>query len=326
MGKRKFRTFLGVGILFILVCTSLNSSWAVEGKYPSRNIEIYCGFPPGGQTDLVIRGIATGLEKFLGVPVVIINKLGGGGVVSTTALANARPDGYTLAQAGAINIVSPLVLGQATYSLEDLRTVGGYGYIPNVVAVSVDSPWKTFKEFLDYEKKNPGVKYAHPGIGTGPYLRMENLIRSANLKMINVPFKGDPEVASAVLGKHIPVGVFSGWFAKVQEDGGKMKILFSFDPPVKVGLSPNIPDTLSTFGKSMADNDLKILQTLIVPQKTPDEIVGVLEQALEKVTKDPEFVNPMKKFMFVTEFVDRNTTMQLVRTIYMPGVKAILKP
>ena len=326
MKKSQFRAFFLVSILFIFVCTLPIISWAAGEKYPSRTIEVYCAFPAGSYTDLVVRALAKGLEKYLGGTVVVINKTGGGGVVANTALVNARPDGYTLAATAVINIVSPLALGHATYSLEDFYVIGQYSYSTLSLAVHVDSPWKTFHEFLDYERKNPGVKYGHQGIGSGPYIRMENLIRMANLKMIGVPFKSDTEIVSALSGKHIPIGILTTTTAKIQEDGGQLRLLFSFDPPAKAGLSPNVPDILTVFGKGVADKDLNVLRVLIAPRKTPDEILKVLEQALDNVTKDPEFVNTTKKLWGVSpEFVDSKKMMQLL-PIYLSGVKGILKP
>ena len=324
MKKRHLRGIC-FGFLFCLICVSINSSWSAEAKFPSRPIEIYIGFEAGGQTDLMVRALAKALEKHLGVTVVPINKPGGGGVVANTALINSRPDGYTMANTAAINIVSPLVLGQATYTLQDLRVIGQYSIAPNVISVSADSPWKTFREFLDYEKKNPGVKYGHPGIGSGPYLMMENLKRKAGLKMVGVPFKGDPEVLSAVLGNHVSVAVGSLYSAKVQEEGGKMRILFSFEPTAKAGLGPSIPDMEALFGKSVAESHIPVIRMLIAPGKTPNEIIQVLEQALEKTTKDREFISAMDKFHIMTEFAAGNTIMQKLPVI-MSAVKEILKP
>ena len=125
-----------------------------------------------------------------------INKIGGGGVVAITTTATARPDGYTVINTG--DYVIPVLTGQAGYAIEDLRVAAQVGLNGAVLIVTADSPWKTFQDFLDYAKKNPGVKYANPGATSMATMRTENLSKQANLKLISLPV---PEVASAVLGK-----------------------------------------------------------------------------------------------------------------------------
>jgi tripartite-type tricarboxylate transporter receptor subunit TctC len=323
MKKRELRGFFLVSIFFILVWASVSISWAAGGKYPTGPIELSCGFGPGGQTDLMNRAVANGLEKYLGVRVDPVVRAGGGGIVSISALINSRPDGYSLATCG-MNIFPPLILGHATYSLEDFRIVGQFAITANVIAVRADAPWKTFQEFLDYEKKNPGVKYAHPGVGSVIYMRMQNLIRSANLKMVGVPFKAEIETIPAVLGGHVPMGLFSSYGARSQLKAGKMRILFSFDPAAKVGLNPSIPDINTVFGKSVADRDVGVLRILIAPKKTPDEIIQVLEQALEKACKDPEFDSIIKKIDMAVTFVDGKTFRQKKVPSIMSNFKAII--
>jgi tripartite-type tricarboxylate transporter receptor subunit TctC len=323
MEKRKLRVFLLVGIFFILVWASINTSWCAEKKYPTRPIELSCGFGPGGQTDLMNRAVANILQKHLGVRVDPVVRAGGGGIVSISALINSPPDGYSLATTG-MNIFPPLILGHATYKLEDFRIIGQFAVTACMMAVRADAPWKTFQEFLDYEKKNPGVKYAHPGVGAVIYMRMQNLIRSAHLKMVGVPFKAEVETIPAVLGGHVPIGIFSSYGARSQVQAGKMRILFSFEPTASVGLDPSIADINTAFGKSVVDRDVEVLRIMIAPKKTPDDIIQVLEQALEKGCKDPEFASDLKKIDMPVTYVDGKTfTHQKVPTI-MSNFKAII--
>lgn len=280
MKKKIFRGFSMVSILFILVCTLSNNSWAQQKKYPLGSIDLLCGFPAGGQTDLANRALAKGLEKVLGVTVVPVNKPGAGGLISITALANASPDGYTLGMFSDGAIIS-ILLGQATYTMDGFRIIGTFACYDNVIVTSADLPWKNIQDLVDYARKNPGVKFGHPGVTTATFMYAESLNKHAKLGMINLPFKGDPEIIAAVLGRHVPIGVFGYMNGKIQADAGKMKILFCFN-----GYDPAIPSISTTFGKSVPVIDLPWY--LAVPRKTPDEIFRILEQALEKVTKDPD--------------------------------------
>ena len=144
--------------------------------------------------------------------------------------------------------------------------------------------------------------------------------------MTNVPFKSDATVVAAILGKHIPIGIVTTKTAKVQQDGGELRLLFSFDPPEKAGLPPNVPDILSVFGRDVKDKDLNVLRVMIAPKETPIEILKILEQALKSVTEDSEFASfTMKIWDVKPEFVDGKTMTQLL-PVYLSGVKAILKP
>src|SRR3989304_2550109 len=106
---------LGIVLLLALVHLSANLSWTAEKKYPSRPIEIVCGYPPGGAMDFTMRIWGKYLEKYLGVPVVPVNKPGAGAILGCTYVANAEPDGYTIGALGdhcTINVVA----GRAQYA------------------------------------------------------------------------------------------------------------------------------------------------------------------------------------------------------------------
>jgi tripartite-type tricarboxylate transporter receptor subunit TctC len=276
MKRKIFREYFFISILFTFILIFVNSSWAAEKKYPWGPIDIFCGYVPGGPSDLLTRALAKGFEKYLGVPVVPGNKPGGGGIVATTALVNSRPDGHTLAVLVDSSMLTAIALGQATYSLEDLRVVGQTALFFNVLAINADSDWKTFQQFLDNTRKNPGVKYGHPGLGSTIFLRTENFNKYANMGMVGVPFKGDTEIVAALLGKHVPVGVSVLTNFKTHVDAGKLRILLSFEPPALMGLDPNIPTVETVFGKDIGDIDVPF--SLVAPSKTPDEIVKTLEQ------------------------------------------------
>jgi tripartite-type tricarboxylate transporter receptor subunit TctC len=321
MKKRILKTFFVLGILFLFILAPLSDSRAAD-KFPSRYIELYHGFPPGGAVEIQNRVLAKSLEKHLGVPVVSVSKAGGGGVIGTTALINAPPDGYTAANMSFGSIVQTVLLSNGALSLDDLKVVAQWNIFGAAMCVSPDSQWKTFQALLDHARKNPGTKFAHTGVGNATYLRMENLNRSANLKMIHVPFKGDAEVITALLGKHVPVGVFSAFSAKAQAAAGKLRIIFSFDAPAKFGLDPNIPYIANTFEKSIADKDIEIVGFVIVPRKTPDEIVKILESAMQKACKEPELIDNVEKFGMAIQYFDGKTGTANLRKIY-ERVKAI---
>jgi len=309
------------GIIVLLICVSILSerSWSAE-KYPTRPVELVCGFPAGGQADLINRLWAKFLEKYLNNTVVSVNKPGAGGAVATIFVAGSRPDGYTILNAGDSLGISTLI-GEAKYKLEDVRIVAQVQLVDAVIAVSPEMQWKTFQEFMDYAKKNPGVRYAHPGIGTSPWILMEDLNKYAGLKLIGVPFNGDAESIPAVIGKHVPVGIFGAFGAKTQADNEKLRILFSFEPSGEVGLDPKIPSFKSVFGKEL---NIDMSAFLAVPAKTPDEIVQILEGAIQKMTSDPDFNAELKKFCYKPGFVEGKTFTEKKYPQKMSKIKILL--
>jgi len=318
MKRRIFRNLFWVSILFISVCTSPNHSWAAEKKYPTGSIDLFVGFAAGGQADLINRTLARGLEKYLGVTVVPGNKVGGGGIVLASLIASSRPDGYTLSILSDSVIVATLT-GQGTYKMEDLRIVGVVTSYENCWVTSIDSPYKTIHEFVDYARKNPGVKYGHPGVGSVTNIYTENINRNAKLNMVGVPFGGDPEINAAVLGKHVPIGAYSYSSGKIQADAGKMRMLLCYN-----GLDPTVPSISKVFGKSVPTFDL--VYFLTVAGKTPDEIVQVLEQAIERVSKDPEYVDTLRKNNVFPLFVDGKTCNQKTIPEKIAILKSVMQP
>jgi tripartite-type tricarboxylate transporter receptor subunit TctC len=290
--------------MFGLMCLVPAASWAAE-KYPARSVEIVVGSPPGGLADTLTRMLARYFEKYLKTSFVPINKPGPSQMMAASYVAKARPDGYTIGQLGNPVILAELT-GQASgYSVDELRIICQLTTFGLVIAVPDDSPWKTFQNFVDYARKNPGVKYAHHGVGSGPHQRMELLNMHAKLGLIGIPLKGDAEILPALLGKHVPVGVLSPQTAKTQAAAGKLRILYSFDDPTLEGLNPSTPSRQSVFGKSMPDIPTEVF--LVIPRNTPGEIVGIINETIVKITKDPEFVNEFKRNNLPLAFVDSDT-------------------
>jgi tripartite-type tricarboxylate transporter receptor subunit TctC len=315
--RNRENSVMVVGLIVLgLLMTSTGDTFAAE-KYPSRPIEVVGGFAPGGAADMTGRLWTRVLERYLGVPVMSLPKPGAGGAIAFTYVSNARPDGYTLLNTA--DFIVPVLLGQAAYKPEDLTVVAQIQLVGNTLVVAADAPWKTFQEFVDYAKKNPGVKYANQGTAAMISIRMENLNRQAGLKMIPVPLKGDGEIIPAILGKHLPIGTMSVGAAKPLVDAGKLRVLFSFDPPADFGLDPSIPYLAEFFGKEMSDIEIAVY--IAAPKNTPKEVLQVLETAIEKASKDPEIINESRKLHLKPTFVDSKT----VNEIKLPQKFALIK-
>jgi len=285
-----------------IVITSANST----EKYPSRPVNIISPFVPGGSMSTLAVITAKYLEKHLGVPFFAENKPGGGTVIGAAYVMNAPPDGYTLLCAA--DIFTSVLLGTAPYKMEDIRVVAQLSLNGNALSVRSDAPWKSLQEFVDHARKNPGIKYAHPGVGTFIYFRTENFNKKAKLNLIGVPTKGDAEVISALLGGHVPVGVGSTFAHKAQADAGKIRILLSYDKAEGFDLDANTPDIEGFFKGSV--HDIPVSTYIYAPPKTPKERIELLEKTLEKITKESEFMAELKKLGMMVSFIPGDKVME----------------
>jgi tripartite-type tricarboxylate transporter receptor subunit TctC len=310
-----------VAICMTLGCFVMAGNAGAADKYPTKTISIITTFAPGGMSDITLRVWTKYLEKYMGGNYVIDHRPGGGGVIGYTALANARPDGYTLGNFP--DYFTPILNNTATYKLEDLWVVGQVSVVNSCFAVPADSPFKTWKEFAEYAKKNPGVKWGHPGTGTMVFFRWENLIRRQGLKMIGLPLKGDGETIPALLGKHIMIGSLGVPSAKAQVDAGKLRIILVTDPAKESGLDLNVPDIADIY-PNMEDFQIPIY--LLAPKNTPKDIMDTIEKAMEKMCKDPEFVSEVTtKLNQKVQFVPGKVVMEKNLPAKIKIIKDIMK-
>jgi tripartite-type tricarboxylate transporter receptor subunit TctC len=313
MNKRAwYSVTVFAAIFFCLI--SVYSVSAAE-KYPSRPVTTITLFAPGGISDLDARLWSKYLEKYLGGTFVVDHKPGGGGVIGITHVANAKPDGYTLGNGS--DYFTPVLNETATYKMEDLRIIAQLLLNGCSLAVNANAPWKTWQEFVDYAKKNPGVKWGHQGTSTMVYFRTENLNRQAGLKLIPVPLKGDSEIISGLLGNHVAIGSLSTTSAKAQADAGKLRILFHFDDPKPFGLNPSIP-SMKSFYPTITDLEVGVYY--YTSSKVPENVINALEGALEKMSKEPEYLKEVEKLNQVAAFVPGKVIMQK-----LPGKMSIVR-
>jgi tripartite-type tricarboxylate transporter receptor subunit TctC len=197
--------------------------------FPSKPITLICPWPPGGSTDQHLRKFAEVSQKYLGQTVLVENKPGAGGMLGPGTMARtARPDGYTISQlpVGAFRI--PHMQKVDWDPLKDFTYIIGItGYTFGVV-VKADSPWKTFRDLIDFARANPGkMSYASTGNGTSPHLLMEEVAMKSGVQFLHVPFKGNADSTAALMGGHVMAqSDATGWGRHV--DAGAFRLLVTF--------------------------------------------------------------------------------------------------
>src|SRR3989454_11610044 len=158
-------------------------AWAQP--YPARPIQFIIPFATGAPTATAMRLIPPQLAANLGVPVVLVNKPGGGGAVGMDGVAKAKPDGYTVAATVRSTVtILPATQPDVTYKLSDFAVVGAFAVDSQVVLVKAGSPWKTLEELVEFAKKNPGkLSYGTARLGTNSFFTMELLKLTYGLDM-----------------------------------------------------------------------------------------------------------------------------------------------
>ena len=149
MGKKILVTLIGLGF---------GVSWAgwsaAQIDYPKRQIEFIIPFAPGGPADTAARIIQPQLSANLGVPIVLVNKPGGGGALGGDFVARARADGYTVyATTNSTLTIITAMQPDLPYQRSDFSAIGSYMADLGVIAARADTAWKTLEELVDYTKK-----------------------------------------------------------------------------------------------------------------------------------------------------------------------------
>ncbi len=177
--------------------------------WPSRPITVIVASAAGSGVDLAAREMAQQLSAVLKQPVVVDNKPGGTGMLAGSAVARAKPDGYTLLYSNASFVaVAPAVLKKMSYDpVKDLAPIAQTAAGGILLLVNKDVPVNNLKELVAYVKANPNkYSYGTWGVGSSGQLTMEWLKKNAGLEMAHVPYKSTPQIVNELVSGILPFG------------------------------------------------------------------------------------------------------------------------
>ncbi len=254
--------------------------------YPNKPIKLIVPFAAGGTTDIVARIVANQFGVELGQPIIVENRGGGGGSIGANELAKSAPDGYTLGMATVSTMaVNPAANAKIPYNnMTDFIPVTNFAAVPNVLTVHPSVPAQNLKEFIDLLKKNPG-KYSFASSGTAGIGHMmgELFQASTATDLVHIPYKGAGPAVLDVIGGQVPVLFDNLPSSKAHIDAGKMRLL-AVAAPKRLSFYPNIP----TFAEAgLPDVNDRVWYGLVVPAKTPKDIVDKLHAAAVKAVNNP---------------------------------------
>ncbi|WP_161485016.1 tripartite tricarboxylate transporter substrate binding protein [Neomoorella mulderi] len=260
-----------------------------EVKYPTKTIQILCQSAAGSPVDIMARQLAKYAEKYLGQPIVVVQKTGGGTSNQQVAIKEAPADGYTL------GTITPSHVGDWNNTLKGKFGIDDYVYItrvqidPYVVAVNANSQFKTLKDMVDWAKKNPG-KLKAGGFGpkgSGHQVAFDMLAQAAGITYTWVPYDGGSAAIAALLGgTNIDVVNTNPGNVMEHVKAGKLRVLGVMNDK-RVPALPDVP----TYSESGFNVDTSWAQWRGIYAKagTPKEIVAKLNDAFLKAIKEPEF-------------------------------------
>ncbi|HUL32078.1 MAG TPA: tripartite tricarboxylate transporter substrate binding protein [Thermodesulfobacteriota bacterium] len=272
-----------LAVLLILGSVAIIPSLAFSQRYPERPIQLIIPYVAGATGDITARMLTDELEKIIGQKIIPNNKPGAGTVLGAETAIRAKKDGYTLFYGGASPFVyAPLSNPEVVHydPAKDVEPLGFHYFFPTVVGVKADAPWKTFPEFVDFAKKNPGkIRITSIGVGSSTHFAIEMLQSIVGIKLTHVPFEGGETVITAVLGGHVEATLDGFGKLKPHVEAGRMRILL-VDP--KKPTLPEIP-TLKELGYKQGLPATWF--ALWAPAGIPEEARKVLVPAVEKAVK-----------------------------------------
>jgi len=273
----------------LLLCTSAFAQGTEAARYPNRPITFIVPTPAGSEADLPCRLIAKEAEKFLGQPIVVVNKPGASMTIGIASIVVAKPDGYTIGHAGHPGTFFAPFMEKIPYQpVRDLKQIMQFGIINIAVFVKADSPFKTFKDVVEFARKNPKkLTYGTSGTGTSANVAMETIAKREGVQFTIVPFKGSPETQAALFGGHVLVA--AGGFGQSLIDAGETRLLLL----LAEARSPYYPEVpiLKDLGY---DIPAPTVFNVVGPKGMPESIEKKIEDAFTKAMKEPAFINGMR--------------------------------
>ncbi|MEY3886393.1 MAG: hypothetical protein RL650_485 [Pseudomonadota bacterium] len=270
------------------------TSFAQTTDYPNKPIKVVVTFPPGGSSDAIIRILSTRLNDKLGQPLVLENRPGAGGNIGLSAVAKAAPDGYMLGvgAAGGLTANSSLYPQMPFDVAKDFAPITMLASIPFVLVGHPSVPADNMQQLIALAKSQPGkVSIGHGGNGTAMHLSTALFTQMADIKLIEVPYRGSGPAAMDTLSGQIQLSVTDLAAALPHIKAGKLKA-FAVTSPKRLSNLPDVP-TLSESGLTGYDSTGWF--GLVAPTGTPPQIIQRLHAEFTAALNDESIKSQMRQ-------------------------------
>ena len=262
--------------------------WA-QAAYPSRQISLIVTLQAGSGSDAASRVVADALGKRLGVPMVIENVPGAGGLVGASKVLNSPPEGYVL---GAMNngliCLVPNMKERPAFEVGALTPVAMLANLPSAMVVPAALPVRNLEEFVAYTKRNAGkCSYGSTGIGSPQHVAMEMLKFSTGADLLHVPYRGGPQSVADVVAGQIQATWNAVSVVAPFVRSGQLRALATGGAE-RSALLPDVP-TLRESG--VKDFEYVPWFGFYGPPRMPDSVVRQLNANIQEVLKDPAVID-----------------------------------
>ena len=304
-----------------LLAAAAAPAWAQEWT-PNQPITILVGFAPGGSADQIARQLSFAAKNIIPVPVLVVNRAGAAGAIAAQAVADAKPDGYTLFVGG----------GSETTSVGNFKPLGydprksfvpiiKVSRAPSILVVRADSKFADMKALLA-EAKTGAEKVSYGSTGEGGIFHATGLVleKQAGVKLLHVPYKGAADSMNAVLGGQVDSAFGAYEEMKPMIDAGRLRPLALFSRSRLPGL-PNVP-TMTEVGVPIVLDNMK---GLMGPAGMPPAVVRYLHDSFRKAMQTPEWKEYVAKSGLTEDYAQGPAFQKEVVEAYDLIGKAIAK-
>jgi tripartite-type tricarboxylate transporter receptor subunit TctC len=262
---------------FVFIASSI-PAWA---DYPNRPIKILVGFRAGGGTDTMARLLSKKVGDYLGQPVVVVNKPGGGGAIAAKEILRAKPDGYTICFNIALAFAAWPHMTKVKYTEEDFTYISAVGKFQEAFVSLPNKNWSDWRGMISYAKQNGPLNVA----ALSPYDKMvlKYISKKEGVEFNILPTKGGSAIMTQILGNHVDFG-FSGGIHYQYVKAGKMIVLAGHGQERLIG-TPDVP-TLKELGYNVALENYCIVSG---PKGMPSDLIQKLSKAFEQAVQDPDY-------------------------------------
>ncbi len=272
-----------VVLLMVCLATAAFAQGSQEtAAYPSKTVKVIIPWSVGGMTDVLTRPITQWMEKHFGVPFVVENKPGGGGVVGSLLIENSSKDGYTIGTTS-MSTVSAKYVSPIYPDINNVELISQVITIPATVTVNAASPFKTLDDLLAYAKANPGkLRNSNSGTGASAHIYAVYFENMAGIEMNHIPYDAYAEAITALLGNHVDVTNIPLPDVAAHVDSGSLRLLAI----ASAERHPSYPDvpTLKELG---IDAVMGNYSGFVAPKGTSAEQIKVLDDAIAQAVADP---------------------------------------
>jgi len=305
----RLKRLSGLTLTFFMVLgATLGCAGASAQNYPSKPIRLVVPYPPGGPLDIMARAIGQKLTEAWSQPVLVDNRAGAGGNIGAEMVAKSPADGYTLLMgAVATHAINPTLYGKLPYDpVKDFAPVALVAQVPNILVVNPSVPARSVNELIELARARPGyLNFGSGSTGSTGHLAGELFKTMAGVQMVHIPYKGGAPAMADLLAGQVQLMFDNLANALPNVRAGRLRAL----AVTTLARSPAMPDLPTIAESGLPGFDLTTWFGLMVPARTPPEIVAKLNggivralnandmrERLEKMGAEPPTNNTPERF------------------------------